>query len=62
MSAESLRNLVVANVRGKVLVLSAAVAVVLLIACANVASLPLSRARKKKKLQCAWPSVRAAAG
>ena len=49
MVASPLRDLVVANVRGRVLMLSGAVAVVLLIACANVASLMLSRALARRR-------------
>ena len=49
MTATALRDLVVADVRGKVLMLSAAVAVVLLIACANVTSLLLSRGLARRR-------------
>jgi putative ABC transport system permease protein len=49
MTATPLRDQVVANVRSGVLVLMAAVAVLLLIGCANVASLLLSRVLARKK-------------
>ncbi|HEX3469854.1 MAG TPA: ABC transporter permease [Silvibacterium sp.] len=49
MTATPLRDLVVANARGKVLMLSGAVALMLLIACANVASLLLSRGLARRR-------------
>lgn len=49
MTAAPLRELVVGEVRGKVWMLSGAVAVLLLIACGNVASLLLSRALARRR-------------
>jgi predicted permease len=49
MTAAGLRDLIAGNLRSKVGMLSATVAVVLLIACANVASLLLARALGRQK-------------
>lgn len=49
MAAEPLRDIVISNWRATVLFISSMVALVLLIACANVASLLLSRALGRRK-------------